>query len=50
MQSLLADETSAVKSQLRSAGLLAKVRIKTEFISGNPKASRPSVILLSTRP
>jgi hypothetical protein len=50
MQSLLDAETAAIKAQLRSAGLLAKVRIETRFISGNPKAFRPSVILLSTKP
>lgn len=50
MQSLLADETGAVKAQLRSAGLLAKLRIETQFTSGNPKAHRPSVILTITKP
>jgi hypothetical protein len=50
LKSLLAKEVRALSLQLKRAGLLSKVQIKSQIVPGNPKAVRPSVILISTKP
>ncbi len=50
LNSLLSKEVTALGLQLKRAGLLSKVQIKTQIVPGNPKAPRPSVILISTKP
>lgn len=50
LSKLLAAETLALKAQLRSAGLLGKVKIQTAVMPPNSKAKRPSVILVVRKP
>lgn len=50
LKSLLSSEVKALSVQLKRAGLLSKVQIKSQIVPGNPKAPRPSVILISTKP
>ena len=50
LKSLLEEEVKALSGQLSRANLRTKVKIKATIVPGNPKAARPSVILLSTKP
>ena len=50
LKSLLSSEVKALSVQLKKAELLSKVQIKSQIVPGNPKAPRPSVILISTKP
>ena len=50
LNSLLSKEVRALSLQLKNAGLLWRVQIKSQIVPGNPKAARPSVILISTKP
>lgn len=50
LKSLLAKEVRAVSGQLARANLRSKVLIKASVVTGNQKAQRPSVILISTKP
>jgi hypothetical protein len=47
---LLANEVKALGGQLSRANLRSKVLIKASVVTGNQKAQRPSVILISTKP
>jgi hypothetical protein len=49
LKSLLAREIKAIGRQLSRAKLRSKVIIKAMLVPGNPKAQRPSVILVSTK-
>ena len=50
LKGLLSSEMKALSVQLKRAGLLSRVQIKSQIVPGNPKAPRPSVILISTKP
>jgi hypothetical protein len=50
LEKLALAEVAAVKTQLRLLGLGARVHIETEFVAGNRKAKRPSVVLVSQKP
>ena len=50
MQAHLATETSALKAQLKRAGLLGKVKIQSAVMPPDSKAKRPSVILVVRKP
>jgi hypothetical protein len=50
LKSLLAKEVKALSGQLLRANLRSKVIIKAMIVPGNPKAARPSMILISTKP
>jgi hypothetical protein len=43
-------EVAEVKAQLRKLRLVGKVRIESQFVSGNPKAKRPSFVVVSQKP
>jgi hypothetical protein len=49
-QKLLVAEVKVVKAQLKLAGQLAKVRIESQLVVGSPRAKRPSVVLVATKP
>jgi hypothetical protein len=50
LKELLAREVKTIKEQLAKAGVLSKVQIRTQIISGNALAKRPSVVVVSTKP
>lgn len=50
MRTLLVDETKALRTQLRAAGLLGKVKIQSAVMPPDSKAKQPSVILVVRKP
>ncbi|MEY3846238.1 MAG: hypothetical protein RJA66_505 [Actinomycetota bacterium] len=50
LEKLMVAEVAEVKAQLRKLRLVGKVRIESQFVSGNPKAKRPSFVVMSQKP